>query len=259
MGNQELNARVEREKLSHEEDDVLSRAYALKNRFSHIWTVTERVRNAENAILSDSKGMTVLDYGCGRGEFSLKMLGYGAKVFGIDISQVYVDEAKKSCLREGYDVSQFNFQTMDAHNLSFADETFDFVVGNGILHHLDYPTALSEIDRVLKPGGRAIFQEPLSGNPLLGLLRLLTPSARTEDERPFTASDLRYIDTGWNVKSTYYGLLTAPVSVFTSLVLRPWPDNWLIRIARHFENKLNRFNFLRSWNQYVLFDLVKMK
>lgn len=255
--NSDILARVEREKASHDGDDVLARAYALKDRFRHVWRVTARVRNDENRIMQAAKGRKVLDYGCGRGEYSLELLKLGADVEEIDISQSYIDKAAATCREKGYDEARFRFQVMDAHKLTFPDESFDFVVGNGILHHLDYPTAFAEIHRVLKPGGRAIFQEPLSGNPLLGLLRMLTPRARTEDERPFAAADLRRIAKDWDVESSYYGLLSAPVAFATSLVLRPWPNNPFIKAAEWTEEKLARAGLFRSWNQYVLFNLVK--
>ena len=249
--------RVERERISHEDDNVLARAYALKDRFSHIWTITDRVRKDENRLLKQAKGKRVLDYGCGRGEFALQLLEIGAIVEGIDISSAYVKTCEEVCKEHGYPASSWSFQVMDAHQLTFEDNSFDYVVGNGILHHLDFDNAMSEIQRVLAPGGRAIFQEPLSGNPLLGLLRLMTPKARTEDERPFDKRDLQKIAANWDVQSTYYGLLSGPVAMATSIIARPWPNNFLLRSATWLENKLSTNGIFHSWNQYVLFNLVK--
>ena len=48
---------------------------------------------------------------------------------------------------------------------------------------------MREIRRVLRPGGRGVFLEPLWHNPLLRLGRRLTPSARTPDEHPLTEQD----------------------------------------------------------------------
>lgn len=52
----------------------------------------------------------------------------------------------------------------DAHRLPFADGSFDNVVGVDVLHHLAHPAqALSEVRRVLTPGGRAVLVEPWAG------------------------------------------------------------------------------------------------
>lgn len=76
------------------------------------------------------------------------------------------------------------FHVMDAHRLEFEDDSFDVVFGKAILHHLDYAVALEEIRRVLKPGGVLVFMEPLDFNPVMKLVRFMTPTLRTPDEEP---------------------------------------------------------------------------
>ncbi|MEM6785631.1 MAG: class I SAM-dependent methyltransferase [Bacteroidota bacterium] len=256
-----IQARVERERAAHTEDDVLGRSIVLKNRFAHIWNypALRRLRASQDTHLADLTGRRVLDFGCGRGERSLTLLERNAVVDGIDISRVYIEEADAAAHAAGHSAERFQFVVGDAHALPYADATFDIVVGDGILHHLDLDTALSEIHRVLKPGGRALFSEPLLDNPLLKLFRLLTPRARTEDERPFSASDLRRIDDSglWNVESSYCGLVSAPVAVMTSFILRPYPDNVLLRMSDSLEKALGSFGPVRSMNQYVFMNLVR--
>ena len=257
----EIRQRVEREREAHTDHDVLGESVQLKNRFAHIWTYpgVARLRATLDAALQGERGQRVLDYGCGRGERSLTALGHGARVDGLDISPVYIEEATRAAREAGHAADQFSFVVGDAHALPYDDATFDLVIGEGIVHHLDIETALAEVHRVLKPGGRAMFLEPLLDNPLLKLFRRLTPSARTEDELPLSARNLRLIaESGrWHVESTYSGLVAAPVAVGTSVLMPSRPDNALLGLADRVEQKMAARGWLDSWNQYVLLNLVR--
>jgi SAM-dependent methyltransferase len=214
-------------------------------------------RDFQSAI-SAVDGLRVLDLGCGTGKQAFALLSKGAQVDGIDISDKYIDSARQEAVAMGLDESRWSFQAMDAHALRFGERTFDLVVGRGILHHLDLHTAVAEIRRVLKPGGRALFLEPLGANPLLKVFRLMTPNARTEDECPLTSEDLAAMSRLWRTESTYYGVLSAPIAVMTSILLRPYPNNYLLRLADVCERKLNKLRAIQPLNQYVLLNLVRV-
>ena len=258
----EIQSRVDRERAAHTEDDVLARSYELKGRFPHVLTYPShrRLNEAFERIGGDVKDKKVLDLGCGNGERSLQLLKAGAIVTGIDISSVYVAHAADEARKAGFDDGRFAFMEMDAHKLTFADGTFDLVVGEGILHHLDLKVSTDEINRVLKPQGRAVFKEPLEANPFLKVFRAMTPDARTEDERPLSPEDLRQFATNprWKVESLYCGLLEAPMAVATSLALRPFPNNWLLSAADMCERSLANVGWLHPMHQYVLLNLVKI-
>src|SRR5258708_24415163 len=83
---------------------------------------------------------------------------------------------------------------MEAHHTSFHDANFELVVGRSIIHHLDWEAAIREVGRILKPGGVAVFTEPLGGNPAAKLIRKLTPKARTRDERPVGREQILFAD-----------------------------------------------------------------
>lgn len=257
-----LQARVEREREAHDERDVLAENIRIKNRFSHIWTFPSRVRfyNKIDSYLTDLAGKSLLDYGCGRGETSLKYMNVGAAhITGIDISTVFIEDARSKMQAAGIDKSRYGFYVMDAHALDFKDECFDLIVGFGILHHLDATVALSEIHRVLKPGGRVLLQEPLADNPLLRLFRLLTPNARTEDEEPFSRKAVLKLTSNrlWNTELFYCGILEAPVAMFTSVLMPKSPNNWALRVADKIEKRLHSKKVLLNWNQYICFNMTK--
>lgn len=137
----------------------------------------------------DLRGKTALDYGCGGGEFSWLLAQMGAKVVGVDISPISVAQARALAppSRKGSPI----FLVADAHHTPFSDGCFDYIFGNGALHHLELDQAYAEVSRVLKPGGTAFFQEPMHDHPLLWLFRRLTPHFHTADEKPLSYSDIR--------------------------------------------------------------------
>jgi len=139
---------------------------------------------------AELEGTVVLDYGCGNGEFSMILASRGARVYGIDISPKLIEQARASAANMGHNGSTPEFVAGDAHHTPFNDAMFDYVVGNGALHHLKLEKAFTEIARVLKPGGKAVFQEPMYHHPLLWTLRRLTPKTHTVDERPLSLADL---------------------------------------------------------------------
>src|SRR5690606_14474846 len=103
-----------------------------------------------------------------------------------------------------------DFRLMDAHKLEFPDQTFDLVYGLAILHHLNFEQAVREIWRVLKPGGRILFLEPLRLNPVAQIVRLLTPKARTVDERPLGLDELKIVKRYFHVEHHYSELTHVP-------------------------------------------------
>ncbi|MBK8848007.1 MAG: class I SAM-dependent methyltransferase [Bacteroidetes bacterium] len=100
-----------------------------------------------------------LEIGCGTGLFTGKIYDdTRADITAIDISEDLLEEARTKH-------PQNKFIIGDAMNLDFPDNSFDVVFGSSVLHHLDMQKSMSEIYRVLKPGGRIAFAEPNMINP----------------------------------------------------------------------------------------------
>ena len=91
------------------------------------------------------KGKRVLEVGCSDGPYAIRYAQTAASVDGVDISDVGIELAR------GRGINNAECQVCDAHQLPFEDESFDCVIVNSLLHHLDLETGLMEIHRVLKP------------------------------------------------------------------------------------------------------------
>lgn len=107
-----------------------------------------------------SSGHSVLDVGCGTGEDVVamaSMVAPGGHAFGLDASEAMVSEA----VRRHHQVENASFRQGDAQRLPFDAETFDACRCERTLQHVDDPDrAVSEIARILKPGGRIALIEP---------------------------------------------------------------------------------------------------
>ncbi len=142
--------------------------------------------------LYDPTGGDILDYGwAGDGDRALALIERGAgSVAGFDLWWTEDDLGRVRELMRAAGVEEsVDFRLADPCATPFADDSFDIVIGASILHHLDLDRALGEISRVLRPGGRGVFVEPLAHNPLMRLGRLLARGARADAGRPFTKQD----------------------------------------------------------------------
>jgi SAM-dependent methyltransferase len=145
----------------------------------------------------------------------------------INISQRELDAGCQEARDHGF---KAQFKLMDAHKLEFSDASFEMVYGVAILHHLEFERALCEIARVLRPGGTAVFVEPLRLNPVAMLVRLMTPWARTIDERPLGPAELRLVERYFRTSSVYSDLFTVPAGLASRFLCRT-PDNSFTRTA----------------------------
>jgi ubiquinone/menaquinone biosynthesis C-methylase UbiE len=161
-----------------------------RNTVSKFYALVKNSRaNYKKFILSNCRNKKVLEYGCGKGSSAFSLAKLGAKVVGIDISEVAIKLAKAQAKDVG--LADIDFLIMDAEAMQFKDSCFDIACGTGVLHHLQIDKGLKELARVLKPEGKAIFMEPMGYNPAIILFRKLTPHLRTKDEHPLKNKDFK--------------------------------------------------------------------
>jgi SAM-dependent methyltransferase len=183
------NERAERERDFHDEwaqsinvDELL-----VYESFESPTAVENRYAVGQMGAL---QGKKILDLGCGAGETSVYFALKGAYVTGCDISNGLLKIARK--LADKFKVPLALVQC-EASRLPCQNQSFDFVFGNGVLHHVALLPAAEEIKRVLKPGGAAIIVEPLPYNPVINVYRYLARKVRTEDEKPLSFQQMNQL------------------------------------------------------------------
>jgi SAM-dependent methyltransferase len=143
--------------------------------------------------MGDIQGKLLLDLGCGAGENSVYFGKKGARCVATDYSPGMVEVALKLADANGVTIEGC---TANAMALDFPDNTFDLVYASNLLHHIPDPKiALKEMHRVLKPGGKACFWDPLKHNPVINVYRRMATAVRTDDEMPLDINIVNYIKT----------------------------------------------------------------
>lgn len=108
---------------------------------------------AEFADFAVARGKRVLEIGVGLGADHQRFAEAGADLWGIDLTERAIEIASRRL--RAYGLSSMMKQG-DAEQLDFPDEWFDVVYSWGVLHHSpDTRSAISEVRRVLRPGGVA--------------------------------------------------------------------------------------------------------
>ncbi|MEW6769045.1 MAG: methyltransferase domain-containing protein [Pseudomonadota bacterium] len=134
---------------------------------------------------STSKGLKVLDIGCGNGYVLYQYARNGADVTGVDLTATAIDLSRK---RFALGKLPGTFIEIDGTHLPFPDNHFDIICSMGVLHHISNPQpTVDEIYRVLKPGGRLIVmlyhRYSWKNLVLLRLRRLLDPKFRGKTQQ----------------------------------------------------------------------------
>jgi len=139
-------------------DDISGKYDFLNHFFSfgidHLW------RKKLVRLLAPSKPLSILDVACGTGDLALSLARLRPqRIVGIDISEKMLEIGRQKISRKGQE-PVIRLQLGDAEHIPFPDNTFDAVtVAFGVRNFDDLGLGLSEMRRVLRPGGYVLILE----------------------------------------------------------------------------------------------------
>jgi ubiquinone/menaquinone biosynthesis C-methylase UbiE len=113
----------------------------------------------ENHPLPVSRGAKILDAGCGTGLLTLALLRsvrFPVSITALDLSSTSIDAARKSVYFSPGRRRDVTFTQGNLLSLPFADGSFDLVVTSGALEYVPLADGLSELARVIAPGGHLL-------------------------------------------------------------------------------------------------------
>lgn len=212
---------------------------AFKKHFSNVkyYSIQKSLEEYETEWLRQRcrPGVRVLDYACGSGENGIMAAKFGATVVGIDISPEGIENAEANARAAGVG-HLCTHEVMDGEDLKFPDNSFDFAVVYGALHHVDLDRAMKECSRVLKPGGQMLALEALRHNPIIHAYRKLTPHLRTpwEVDHILGVPEIRHC-------RMYFESVTTKYFHLFSLLAVPFRKTPLFGPLRSFLDRIDEF------------------
>jgi ubiquinone/menaquinone biosynthesis C-methylase UbiE len=125
--------------------------------------------------LAPKEDERILDIATGTGWTARHISRSGAKVTGVDIAQGLLDAASQLAEKEGLSI---DWQLGDAEKLPFADASFDAAASTfGIMFATNQDAAISELSRVVRPGGRIAIAAWLPDSTAVDLRKVVAPFA----------------------------------------------------------------------------------
>jgi ubiquinone/menaquinone biosynthesis C-methylase UbiE len=180
------------------------------------------------------KGMRILDVGCGNGETVRELRALGFDAYGCDFA-----------FKPGSSVEQLKNEgrialiSQASYRMPYPDSHFDVLVSNQVMEHVrDYPTTLSEMRRVLKPGGSCLHLFPSRGMPIEP--HVFVPLATFIKSRPWLSLWARLGVRKANQKGMSWRDVVDQNLAYLSTSTNFLPSN---EIERHFRSHFDAFSY----------------
>jgi len=210
-------------------------------------------------LVRNANGKVFVDMGCGAGERTIPLLFPETQCYAFDISFRMAAEAQDRLRSIADEIGcTISCQQMAGEQLAFAANSVDVVFGISVIHHLDLTLAYSEISRVLKPGGRGIFVEPLDHHPIAKMYRMLTPSRHTETEKPLRYDDFEIMEKYFSEVHHKEFYLFSLISAIFGILKNKKLFDLSLRILMRFDDYIfSHFPRLRKYAWITVCEAVK--
>jgi len=148
------------------------------------------VRKRHVMGLFDKTGGRFLDAGCGTGDFIPDLVARNGAVTALDFAEDMIEQSRARMARRRLD-AQVDFAVGDVTDLNYDENTFDAIIGVGLIEYLtDYRAALREFHRVLKPGGIVIVTVPSIVSPFMAY-ETFVPKCKSMVKQVLSAAGFR--------------------------------------------------------------------
>jgi ubiquinone/menaquinone biosynthesis C-methylase UbiE len=208
-------------------------------------------------LLGSLKAKKVLDLACGVGFSSLELAQAGAEVIALDLSEQGLKITRQRAKAKKANITPLR---SSVEQLPFADNSFDLIFAQNFLMHVSVETVGKECYRVLKPGGRVVFTEPLAHHPLVKLYRKFFSEYKDTAPRWTTLADMQKLaatfPTGASKLKQFYFL--SAVASLSAIQKRPLLLQALFGVSSRVDNLLqNTLPFLRRYYWVAVMELEK--
>ena len=208
--------------------------------------------------LGPLEGKRVMEVGCGSGALTTYLALRGATAVGIDVSVGMLEVAERRAAVNGVQ-RRVELVTGGVEDLDHPDGSYDAVIGNQVLHHLDLPRAMPNIARMLAPTGEACFVEPVLFLPRFAERLRYSPAVTrrfpsrrdTPDERSLDLEDIERVRAHFARSEVYPFQCTTRLQNFHHL-----SDRWFHRLERFDRALLARVPMSRRLCRYVVLVLA---
>ena len=202
--------------------------------------------------LGDPAGKRVLEVGCGSGSISTYLALCGADAVGIDVSEGMLGLARRRARVNDVRVELIG---MPVEDLDHPDGSYDAIVANQVLHHLDLARAMPNIARLIGRSGIALFAEPVlllpewvrSARYSRRVTRVFPARTDTPDERSIDTRALASIRSAFAVSEVQPFQLTTRLQNFVEL-----SDRAFARLERLDRAVMRRFPPAIRVSRYVV-------